>query len=217
MKRKVIEIDQNKCIGCAKCASVCPMGVIKMIDGKAHPVNELMCDGAGKCIGKCPVDAIKFIEKEIKEPVPCACPGSKPMEFKREKSIVGRHSGNIQSELRQWPVQLSLVNPMAPFFQDADLLIAADCSAFSFGSFHQRFLKDKVLLIFCPKLDQTLDMYVSKMASIFKENSIKSITMVKMEVPCCTGLVNLIEKALKLSGKNVILKEYTLSLQGEII
>lgn len=218
MKKKVIEIDQEKCVGCGQCATICPMGVIKMKDGKAHSVNELMCDGAGKCIGKCPVDAIKFIEKEIaKSPMSSGCPGAMARDFRKDDSVAQASTGPVPSELRQWPVQLSLVNPMAPYFNDADIVIAADCAAFSFGAFHQRFLKGKTLIIFCPKLDSDLDLYKVKLKNIFKENNVKSITAIRMEVPCCSGIVGIIEEALRESGKSILMKEYTISIRGEIV
>ncbi len=149
----------------------------------------------------------------------CGCPGSMTKDFRSSENQNASPDPvpSVRSQLRQWPVQLHLLNPRAPYFQDADLLIAADCTAFSYGDFHQRFLKDKTLIMFCPKLDNGIDIYLEKLTSILKENSIRSITVVKMQVPCCTGALNLTEQALKQSGKNIVIKEYTISIQGEIV
>jgi len=202
MKKKTIEINQEKCIGCGLCVGVCPMGVIEMRDGKAYPANEIMCDGVGKCIGDCPVDAITFIEKEINEKV---------------QSSKDCCSGSITQDSGNWPLQLTLVSPNAPYFQDADIVVAADCSAFSLSDFHQKFSKGKALVIFCPKLDSDLAMYEDKLTTIFKENNIKSVTTVRMEVPCCSGIVGITQSAIKKSGKDVIIKECTISIKGKII
>jgi len=146
------------------------------------------------------------------------CPGMRMVDNRNEQR--GAPAGeqvSIGSELRQWPIQLHLLNPHAPYFQDADLLIAADCVAFSFGNFHQRFLKGKTLVILCPKLDEGLDGYIEKLTSIFKDNNVKSVTVAHMEVPCCFATLQLVEDALRKSGKNIVLKEYTVSLKGEIL
>jgi Pyruvate/2-oxoacid:ferredoxin oxidoreductase delta subunit len=146
------------------------------------------------------------------------CPGTQMVDNRNEQSAAGSgRQVSVGSELRQWPIQLHLLNPHATYFQNADLLIAADCVAFSFGNFHQRFLKGKTLVILCPKLDDGLDSYMEKMTSIFKDNNIKSVTVAHMEVPCCSGTLQLVEDALKKSGKNIVIKEYTVSLEGEII
>jgi hypothetical protein len=154
-------------------------------------------------------------------PAPCGCPGMAVVDFREDDADAGgaeeAQAVSARSELRQWPIQLQLVSPNAPYFQDADLVIAADCVPFAHPNFHNRFLKGKALIIFCPKLDQVLDQYVDKLVEIFKSNNIKSISMVHMEVPCCFGLNSLVEEALKRSGKNIVLKEYTVSLRGEIL
>jgi ferredoxin len=157
-------------------------------------------------------------ETEAEKPLGCGCPGSMMRDFRdapKKESIVS--NSPAASELRQWPVQLKLLNPSAPFFKDAQIVLSADCAAFSYGDFHQKFLKGKVLVIFCPKLDDDLESYIEKLAAILKGNVIRSITIVRMEVPCCGGTSQIVEEAVRRSGKNVIMKEYTISLQGEII
>jgi len=157
-----------------------------------------------------------------KEPLPCGCPGTMMKDFRAPEasaesaSVAGEPAGKIASELRQWPTQRHLVRPQAPYFRDCDLLVAADCVPFAHGDFHRRFLKGKTLVMFCPKLDTVMDMYLDKLTTIIRDNNIKSITVVKMEVPCCYGALKLTEEALKQSGKNIILKEYTISIRGEI-
>ncbi|MFH1459009.1 MAG: 4Fe-4S binding protein [Candidatus Omnitrophota bacterium] len=277
MKRKIIEINADKCNGCKLCLPNCPEGAIQMIDGKAHLVSDLFCDGLGACIGHCPQGAITITEREAEEynepktmgniikagpnvikahlkhlkdhqqteylaqaiealkenniEIPqsesgCAsevnggggCPGMKIIDFSDKKQAnKNLENINLGSELTQWPIQLHLLNAQAPYFKNADLVIAADCVAFSYANFHQKFLKGKKLIIFCPKLDDSHEQYLEKLTEIFKNNNIKSITVVHMEVPCCFGTVSLVEEALKNSGKNIILKEYNISLQGEII
>ncbi|MDP8253247.1 MAG: 4Fe-4S binding protein [Candidatus Kaelpia aquatica] len=217
-KRRIIKIDKDKCIGCGQCIQACPMGVIEIKDGKAHVVNEPICDGIGKCIGGCPLNAIEFIEKDIEENLPCGCPGTMAKDF-REISPSGGNAavGALFSELRQWPLQLKLVSPNASYFDNADIVVAADCTAFTFGDFHRRFLKNKTLVVFCPKLDNDIDMYREKLTAIFRDNNVSSVTVVRMEVPCCSGIVGLTETAARDSGKNIIIKEYTISIRGEIV
>lgn len=160
------------------------------------------------------------IDKEQKEPsLPCGCPGTMVKDFREEKveDSKGDFSGTLKSELRQWPIQLQLLNPQAPYFKDADLVVAADCVPFTYADFHRRFLKGKILIMFCPKLDTVLDEYLDKLTTVFRDNNIKSITAVRMEVPCCSGVVSIIEDAIRHSGKNAILKEYTISLRGDIV
>ena len=234
MKRKIIHIDEDKCNGCGQCVPACHEGAIKIMGGKARLAGDSLCDGLGACLGECPQGAISIEEREaeefieIKEPVmkehvvekplACGCPGSMMSDFRHvpkvESSVV---SGTVASELQQWPVQLKLLNPSAPFFKDADLVVSADCAAFAYGDFHRKFLKGKVLVIFCPKLDDDLESYVEKLAAVFRGNTVRSITIVRMEVPCCGGTSQIVEEALKRSGKNIIMKEYTISRQGDII
>lgn len=150
----------------------------------------------------------------------CGCPGSamKDMRVKdRSQEASARAAGPVQSELQQWPIQLRLLNPAAPFFQDADLVVSADCVPFAYADFHRKFLKGKILVIFCPKLDEELDSYVEKLAAVFKAQTIKSVTIARMEVPCCGGTEQIVEEAIRRSGKNVIIRSYTISRDGEII
>jgi len=158
-------------------------------------------------------------EDQKEESLPCGCPGTMMKDFRDEKPKAAEEAviTTGQSQLQQWPIQLQLLTPIAPYFKDANLVIAADCVPFTYPNFHDRFLKDKILIILCPKLDQVLDKYIEKLKAIFTHNNIKSITLVHMEVPCCFGLVQLVEKALKESGKNIVVKEYTISIKGEII
>ena len=236
MKRKIIEIDQDKCNGCGKCVSACHEGAIQMLNGKAKLVSDVYCDGLGACIGDCPVDAIKIIEREAdefneeavkakkakeeiqkKHSPACGCPGMAMKTFpKPGTQKASAPVGEIPSELTQWPIQLKLVPVNAPFWENASLLIAADCSAFSLGGFHGKLLKGKKLVIACPKLDDT-DSYVDKLSAIIKENSIKDVTVVYMEVPCCGGLVAITEDAVAQSGKNIPLHLVKLSLDGNIL
>ncbi|MDP8262496.1 MAG: 4Fe-4S binding protein [Candidatus Ancaeobacter aquaticus] len=156
-------------------------------------------------------------EYENKNSGHSACPGIKTMEFDPQARSKSDAPVSTHSELTQWPIQLHLINSNAPYFQNAELLVAADCVAFSYGNFHQKFLKGKKLIMFCPKLDSGIDSYIEKLTEIFKNNEIKSITIAHMEVPCCSGTIKVVEEALKRSGKNVIIKEYNVSLKGEII
>jgi len=214
-KRKIIKIDEEKCNGCGKCVPNCAEGALQIIDGKAKLVSEIFCDGLGACLGHCPQDAITIEEREaeafdeektkehlVKEKHTHACPSSKAMEL------------GGSSQLGNWPVQIMLVPENAPYFDGADLLIAADCVAFAHADFHD-LLKGKVLLIGCPKLDDA-KFYVEKLTSIFKENNIKSITTAHMEVPCCFGLISIIKEALEASGKNIDHKEITIGIKGDL-
>lgn len=235
-KRKIIKIDEAKCNGCGLCVPNCHEGALQIIDGKARLVGDFLCDGLGACIGECPEGALTIEEREAEEfdqdrvvktdiskkkapdELPCGCPGTMMRDFRGEKKVEAKATSlSTSSQLQQWPIQLQLLNPIAPYFKDADLAIAADCVPFSYSNFHERFLKGKALIILCPKLDKTLDMYVEKLSEIFKQNNIKSITLLHMEVPCCFGLVSLVQEALKKSGKNIIIKEYTISLKGELV
>ena len=218
MKRTVIQIDRDSCIGCGQCANACHQGAIQMVDGKAKLVKEDHCDGLGRCLPHCPVDAIKLIEKEIKiEEKPalasCSCPSAEAKEFNHNNN--DEKADNVPSRLNQWPCQIKLINPTAPYFEGADLLIAADCCGFAYGNFHNDFMKGKITLVGCPKLD-SVD-YSEKLADIITYNNIKSITVTRMTVPCCGGLPHAVETALSKSGKKIPLKVHIISTDGEII
>lgn len=233
MKRKIVSIDENKCTGCGLCIPNCAEGAIRIIEGKAKLIDDKFCDGLGACLGHCPEDAITVIERdaprfdeeavkkhlktEEKTPVrmahaPHSCPGSMTMDFRKEKTHAA--AGRQNSELRQWPVQLTLVSPDAPYFKDSELVVAADCVPFAYPNFHSDFLSGKSLIIGCPKLDDA-DFYVDKLAEILKKNNIKAITLVNMEVPCCFGLQHIVEEALKKSGKVIPVRQTIITIRGE--
>ena len=219
MKRRIIEIDRDKCNGCGACAKACHEGAIAMIDGKAQLIREDYCDGLGDCLPVCPVDAISFVEREaapydeaaVKAGTGFGCPGQALREIKHTKE---NSSISGESQLRQWPVQIKLVPVNAPYFDNADLLIAADCTAFAYGAFHDEFIRDHITLIGCPKLDDTD--YSQKLTAIFNGNNIKSVTVVKMEVPCCTGLQHAVVNALLKTDREIPLKVITVGIDGKI-
>jgi len=233
-KRKIVNIDEEKCTGCGLCIPNCAEGALQIVNGKARLVKDIYCDGLGACLGHCPEGAISIEERDVKafdeeltkkhleemkkieaKKLPCGCPGTavktlKPREAKSEGLRV-----KTESELTNWPVQLKLVPVDAPYLKNADLLIAADCVAFSYPDFHQDLLKGKPLIIGCPKLDEG-DLYTEKLAEIFKVNNLKSVTVAHMEVPCCFGLNHIVSEAMKLSGKKISVKEITIGIQGDI-
>jgi NAD-dependent dihydropyrimidine dehydrogenase PreA subunit len=272
-KRKIINIDQDKCNGCGLCIPNCPEGAIQMIDGKARLVSDLFCDGLGACLGHCPQGAIAIEEREaepyseskvmanivkhgpntikvhlehlkshgegrylkealeylkkhgVKDPGGAkeamhhhggGCPGSRMMEFNKKKAHPAK-AGEVQkaeSELSQWPIQITLVPLHAPYFNGRDLLIAADCVPFAYADFHSSLLRGKTLLVGCPKLDD-IGSYKEKLEMIFKNNDIKSVTYAHMEVPCCFGLVGVIKDAVSGSGKRIPFHEVTIGIDGE--
>ena len=228
MIRKIIRINEEKCNGCGACASACHEGAIGMVNGKAKLLREDYCDGLGDCLPACPTDAISFEEREAPaydeaavlaakaakaETHTGGCPGSRSHSFARPDAA--QPEGEIPSELRQWPVQLRLAPTKAPYFDGADLLIAADCSAFSYAAFHRDFIRGKTTLIGCPKLDP-VD-YSEKLAEIFRRNDIRGISVVRMEVPCCGGLALAVQKALAAFGKDIPLSVTILSTDGKIL
>ncbi len=231
MKRQIIHIDEAKCNGCGACASACHEGAIGMVNGRAKLLREDWCDGMGDCLPQCPTGAITFEERDAapwdeaavraarQTQVPPAegCPGSRMMQMDRdadEESPAGR--GEHQpSQLRQWPVQIRLVPVHAPYFQGANLLIAADCTAYAYAAFHRDFIRGKITLVGCPKLDG-VD-YSEKLTEIFRSNEIASVTIVRMEVPCCQGLEVAARKALRSSGKLIPWQTVTVSVDGRIL
>jgi len=239
--RKIVKIDEEKCTGCGLCIPNCAEGALQIVDGKAKLMSEKFCDGLGACLGYCPEDAITVIEREAEDfdekaveahlhqqkesqlqpkPKPAqvfsGCPSSRAMHFKAP-SAEGAVSSTTPStsQLTQWPVQLKLVPINAPYFQDADLLIAADCVPFAYPDFHRDFLKGKALVVGCPKLDD-VQFYKEKLTEIFKANPIKSITVSYMEVPCCFGLVKATEDAIAASGKHIPWKKVKIGIRGDI-
>lgn len=266
MKRKIIEIDENKCNGCGKCIPNCPEGALQIIDGKTRLISDLFCDGLGACIGECPQGAIHTVEREalpyderevmktivkqgantiaahlkhlkshgelklfeiavnfLKEqniPIPQlphgGCPGSLMKKF-AEKNNSAEAFASGASALRQWPVQLKLMNSEAAYFDNAHLLISADCVAHAYGAFHRELLNGRILIVFCPKLDSDVNGYVDKLADIFTKHDIKSVTIARMEVPCCGGTTAIVEAAMEKADKKIPLKVEIISLDGKKI
>ncbi|MFA6118627.1 MAG: 4Fe-4S dicluster domain-containing protein [Parachlamydiales bacterium] len=250
-KRKIIEIDRDKCNGCGLCTTACAEGALILDkENKAVLVKEIFCDGLGACLDVCPVDALHIVEKDAPEynsaeaykhvlkirgkeaasnvhgaekiaklpPLACGCPGSAAREIKRKKTIPADLKDNaaVQGELTQWPIQLHLISPYAPYFNECDLLISSDCTAFTLGNFHNELLKGKKIAIACPKLDDTSP-YVAKLAELLKNNIIFSLTVAIMSVPCCSSLYKIVQQAVIESGKNIAIKKIVINLEGEII
>lgn len=234
MIRRIIQIDREKCNGCGACAEACHEGAIAMVDGKAELMRDDYCDGLGDCLPACPTGAITFVEREAaaydeqavmenkqkkmrKEgmTLPCSCPGSQSRQIKRvEESHAGAQCAVQESRLSQWPVQIKLVPVNAPYFDGAKLLIAADCTAYAYAAFHERFMRGHITLVGCPKLD-SVD-YAEKLTEIIRENDVKSVTVVRMEVPCCGGLERAAVTALKNSGKFIPWQVVTVTLDGRL-
>ncbi len=229
MIRKIIQIDEKKCNGCGACASACHEGAIGMVDGKAKLLRDDYCDGLGDCLPACPTGAISFVEREAaaydeaavlaakakkEQPLPCGCPGSAAKAIKRHEAV-SVTTAPQRSELRQWPVQIKLAPVNAPWFDGAKLLVAADCTAYAYANFHQDFIKGHITLVGCPKLD-TVD-YAIKLTEIIRNNDIRSVTVVRMEVPCCGGIENAVKTALQDSGKFIPWNVVTIATDGSII
>ncbi len=231
MIRKIIKIDEEKCNGCGACAAACHEGAIEMVDGKAKLSREDYCDGLGDCLPACPTNAITFEEREApaydeaavlrakmkKETVklPCGCPGTQSKAMKRERVTSAEKSVSVESQLMQWPCQIKLVPINAPYFDGANLLIAADCTAYAYGNFHHEFIRNHITLIGCPKLDE--GDYAEKLTKIIANHQIKSVKIVRMEVPCCAGIENAVKKALQAAGKLIPWQVVTISTDGRII
>ncbi|WMJ23833.1 4Fe-4S binding protein [Paludicola sp. MB14-C6] len=231
MIRKIIKINQEKCNGCGLCVSACHEGAIGMVDGKATLLRDDYCDGLGNCLPVCPTDAISFEEREalafdeaaVKQnmeqlkPLACGCPGTHAKAIQREAkpAPLAVTANEMPSMLNQWPVQIKLVPVNAPYFNGANLLIAADCTAFAYGDFHNKFIRNHIAIIGCPKLDE--GDYSEKLTAILHQNNIKSVTVVRMEVPCCGGIANAAINALQNCGKMIPWNIVTISTDGEII
>jgi Fe-S-cluster-containing hydrogenase component 2 len=235
--RNIVEIDEEKCDGCGLCVISCAEGALEIRDGKAKIIKEIYCDGLGACIGECPQGALEIVMKDsdpfdeeateehvksLRDEQPpkeleIGCPGSKLIHFQPQApAAAAQKVGGQTSELRNWPVQIHLLPVNAPFFNRAELLIAADCVPFAMGAFHQRLLHGKILAIGCPKLDDS-KFYVEKLGQIFANNDIKSITIGYMEVPCCAGLLHVVHKAIEASGKKIPVDTVKVSIRGEEI
>ena len=229
MIRKIIKINEEICNGCGACAAACHEGAIEMVNGKAKLTREDYCDGLGDCLPACPVDAITFEEREApaydeaavlaakakkSQPFPCGCPGTKAKAIHRSAEPASICETQT-SQLSQWPVQIKLVPVKAPWFDNAKLLVAADCTAYAYANFHQDFIRDHITLVGCPKLD-SID-YAEKLTEILKHNDIRSVTVVRMEVPCCGGIESAARQALQDSGKFLPWNVITISTDGRIL
>ncbi|NCD23640.1 MAG: 4Fe-4S ferredoxin [Spartobacteria bacterium] len=247
MKRKIISIDEARCNGCGLCVSACHEGAIQLIDGKAKLVSDSYCDGLGDCLPACPVDAIRIVEREAadydeaavaarqaaakgpaapaapapaaaKPPLPCGCPGTLAKAIARTptpQALPADAPSPPVAQLGNWPVQIKLVNVRAPYLQNAALLIAADCTAFAYADIHHKFMRNRVTLIGCPKLDE--GDYAEKLTAILQANEIKSVTVLRMEVPCCGGIAAAVQRALQASGKTIPWQVVTISTDGAIL
>ena len=227
MIRRIITIDEERCNGCGLCAKACHEGAIGIVDGKAKLLREDYCDGLGDCLPACPTNAISFEEREApayneaavlaakkakEAPLPCGCPGSACRDIERKPRS---GSADVPGQLQNFPVQIKLLPPNASFFNGCDLLIAADCTAYAYGNFHDDFIRDKITVIGCPKLDAVN--YAEKLTEIFTYNDIRSITVTRMTVPCCGGLVYAVKTGLENSGKDIPLRIVTISPDGRIV
>ena len=231
MKRRIIKINQALCNGCGLCAAACHEGAIEMVDGKAALTREDYCDGLGDCLPACPTGAITFEEREAPAydhtavlavkaareqtaaPLPCGCPGSMSRSICREQTAASA-AGPVPSQLRQWPVQIKLAPVNAPYFDGCHLLIAADCTAYAYGNFHQDFIRGRVTLIGCPKLDE--GDYTEKLSAILAQNDVKSVTVARMTVPCCGGIQRAVQAAVAASGRDIPLRVAVIAPDGSI-
>ena len=232
--RKIIHIDEEKCNGCGLCVPACVEGALQIVDGKARLISETYCDGLGACLGECPQGAIIIEEREAEEfnehavhhhleemkateELPCGCSSATVTQFDRPETTEAGPGEEIhqQSMLSHWPVQLRLVPPIAPFLPGADLLLAADCAPFAYGGFHQDFLKGHTVLVACPKLDD-FQAHQMKLTEILRQSPVKSLTVVHLEVPCCSGLVHMARQAIQLSGRDIPFREIIIGTRGDL-
>jgi len=241
LKRKIIEIDEELCNGCGQCAIACAEGAVEIINGKAKVVSDNLCDGLGACIGECPEGALKIIEREAEDfdehavekhlaereknkeneaAFPCGCPSTQLKSFDSPTPCQAANKPvsleSLKSELRHWPVQIRLVPPTAPFLKGADLLIPADCVPIAFPALHSTFLKDKAVMMGCPKFDDKQE-YIDKFAEVFRVADILSVTCVVMEGPCCSGLPVIVKKGMEAAGKNIPMEVVVIGCRGEIL
>lgn len=231
--RNIVKIDEEKCDGCGRCVNACAEGAIKIINGKAKLVSDVYCDGLGACIGHCPQDAITVEKREAAEfdeeatkahldeeqrahaQTDFACPGMTAKKLREKGDKPEPTTAEVPSQLSHWPVQLKLISPHAPYFANADLLLVADCVPFAMGDFHSRFLKDRSIVVGCPKLDDT-EFYIEKFAAILKANKPNSLTVIHMEVPCCSGLTHIAREAIARSGVELTFDDVTIDLRGNV-
>ncbi|MFX1409705.1 MAG: ATP-binding protein [Promethearchaeota archaeon] len=247
VNRKIIKIDEDLCTGCGNCVLSCAEGALQIIDGKARVVNEIFCDGLGACIGECPEGALEIIQREalefdeeavekhlesmkykeqedleqmrqiiVEHAHQCGCPSAQTMVF-NQAEVKTEGAVKIPSALRQWPVQMHLINPQAPYYQGADVLLSADCVGYSYGDFHREFLKQKSIAIACPKLDQGKEIYIEKIKSLIDDSKINTLTVAIMEVPCCSGLLTLAQEGAKRARRKVPIKYIVVGIQGNIL
>jgi Pyruvate/2-oxoacid:ferredoxin oxidoreductase delta subunit len=241
--RKIIEIDDELCNGCGECVPSCAEGALEIVDGKARMIAEKYCDGLGACLGECPQNALRIVEREVDDfdeaaveellsrkkaaapepmvPPPGGCPSARLQTFKGQTPCQSANLpivnvGSEDSGLSHWPVQIRLVPPSAPFLKNADLLVVADCVPVAYPSFHQDFLKDRVVMMGCPKFDDQ-QAYIQKFKEVFEEADLNSLTMLIMEVPCCGTMRGIISEALKQSGKELKVDEAVISVRGEVL
>jgi ferredoxin len=242
VERKIIEIDEDLCTGCGQCIIQCAEGALEIVDGKAKIIADKFCDGLGACLGECPTGALKITkreaedfdetaveehletlkerEKPVEAPAACGCPSATMQSFSRPIPYQSVREPATQegepSELTHWPVQINLVPPTAPFLKNADLLVAADCTPIAYRSFHKDFLEGRVIMLGCPKFDNA-QAYVDKFAQLFSQSSVRSVTVVVMEVPCCQGLPLIIKRGMQMAGKDIPMELAIVSVRGEIL
>jgi Pyruvate/2-oxoacid:ferredoxin oxidoreductase delta subunit len=238
--RKILKIDEELCDGCGQCVPECAEGALEIVDGKARLVSDSYCDGLGACLGECPNGAISIVEREAEDfdegavathlkekaekpvdiPLACGCPSTQVQTFitkaSTQEEVDNAAQPRAESTLSHWPVQINLVPPTAPFLKGADLLVVSDCTPLAYPNFHQDFLKGKVVMIGCPKFDD-VEEYILKFTEIFKTAGIKSITAVIMEVPCCSGMPVILERAMAAAGKKIPIEEIVIGTRGEIL